>query len=492
MELTKSEKQAIEEYLARKGLPSGSALTFDDVAIPDRYSTVRSRSEIRDFRSYLTNSFHLNIPIVSSNMESVTGAEMAIALAREGGLGFLPQMVPLEARLEMIRKIKRTDCAFIEKPLTIGPEKTLHDAKCLMQETGISSLVVVDKSFRPVGILSTRDWKYEKNEKVKVRDLMGGKKKLIVMPGSVKFEKAATMLRANKVEKLPLVDKKGKLTGLITAHGLFYTMHYPRALRDDQGRFLAAASIGVGRMFEKRHLKEVELQLKEGASILLIDTARAFSVNAVEALKAIKKTFPKLPVVIGNVCTPEGAKLLFENGADAVKVNQGRGHVCRTSEMGVGIPQLTAIAKCSVIAKQYGGKIVGDGGMKNVGDMVKALAAGADVLMTGYLLVGTNESAAQTYVNRRGLPVKNYEGSASFHAQAKRITRGNLDRLRRPEGVTEEVPVVGSVAEKIEDMLNAFRSAMSYSGVRTIKELQEDVVFEKQTRAGLVEGTKGE
>lgn len=492
MELTKKEEQAIGEYLSRKGLPPNAAVTFSDVALPDRYSDVRSRSEIHDFEAELTGRMPVHIPIVSSNMESVTGAEMAIALAREGGLGFLPQMVSLEERVEMIRKIRRTDCAFIEDPLTIGPEKTLRAAKTLMEETGISSLVVTDKNSRPVGILSTRDWMYEKNENTKVRDLMGGGKKLIIAPRSVSFEKAAALLRTNKVEKLPLLDAKGKLAGLMTAHGVFYTMHHPRALRDERGKFVASASIGVGHSFEKRHLREVELQLEEGASVLLIDTARAFSVNALEALRAVKKAFPKLPVVIGNVCTPEGAKFLFENGADAVKVNQGRGHVCRTSEMGVGIPQLTAIAKCSVIAKEYGGKIVGDGGMKNVGDMVKAIVAGADVLMTGYLLVGTHESAAQMYVNRSGLPVKNYEGSASFQAQTKRVRRGNLDRLRRPEGVTEEVPVVGTVREKIDDILNAFRSAMSYSGVRTLAGLREKAIFELQTQAGLFEGTKRE
>lgn len=489
MELTKGEQEAVARYLEEKGLPAHAAVTFSDVALPDRYSTIRSRGEIKDFGAFLAPHFKLNVPIVSANMESVTGAEMALALAREGGLGFLPQMLPIENRLDMIRKIRRADCTFIEDPLTITPERTLREAKELMREYGISSLVVVDRRSRPIGMLSTRDWEYEKNESTKVRVLMGGKK-LIMARRGVSFEKAAALLKTHKVEKLPLVDAKGKLTGLITAHGLFYTMRHPRALRDEEGKFYAAASVGVGRSFEKRHLKEVELQTKEGANILLIDTARAFSVNAKEALAAVKKSFPTLPVVIGNVCTPEGAKFLFEHGADAVKVNQGRGHVCRTSEMGVGIPQLTAIAKCAAIAKRYGGRVVGDGGMKTAGDMVKAVAAGADALMTGYMLVGTHESAAHMYFNREGLPVKNYEGSASFQVQTKRIVRGNLDRLRRPEGVTEEVPVVSSVKEKLEDIMNAFRSAMSYSGVRTLDELREKAVFELQTQAGLFEGTK--
>ncbi|MBI2036812.1 MAG: IMP dehydrogenase, partial [Candidatus Liptonbacteria bacterium] len=234
---------------------------------------------------------------------------------------------------------------------------------------------------------------------------------------------------------------------------------------------------------------EVEAQAEKGIAALLIDTARACSVNTEEAVRQIKKRF-KLPLIVGNVSTALGAKYLFEWGADAVKVNQGRGHVCRTSEIGVGTPQITAIAECKAIAEKYGGSVIGDGGMKSPGDMVKALIAGADVLMTGYHFIRTRESAAPLQFNKDGLPIKIYEGSASFAAQAKRIDTGTLDRIRRPEGVAEEVVVTGTVAEELEDILNGFRSAMSYLGVRSLAELRTKGVLKLQTPAGHFEGIK--
>lgn len=487
--LTKEEQLAINEYLVRKGLPTEYHVTFSDVALPERYSTVRSRSEIDDFRATLAGSVELGIPIVSANMESVTGAEMAIALAREGGLGFIPQMLPLEDRLEIIERVRRADSAFVDDPLTITPEKTLKEAKELMERYGIYGLVVVEKG-KPIGILSTRDWRYEADETKLVRDLMGGKENLIFARKNVPLEEAKRLLRVHRIEKLPLVNGGGKLIGLLTAHGLFYKMRNPRALRDGNGRFLVAGSIGVGRTFGKQQLTEIEAQVEKGIGVLLIDTARANSINVEEALPEIKKNFPSLAVVAGNVCTPEGAKFLFELGADAVKVNQGRGEVCTTTRVGIGLPQLTTIAACSVIAQRYGKRLVADGGMKGSDDMIKALAAGADVLMTGYLLAGTEESAATAYLNNSGLIVKNYEGSASFQAQAKRVAKGTLDKLRRPEGRTREVPVTGKVADRIRDILDSFRSAMSYLGVRTLDELRRDTTFKLQTNAGLFEGTK--
>jgi IMP dehydrogenase len=249
-------------------------------------------------------------------------------------------------------------------------------------------------------------------------------------------------------------------------------------------------TIGVGKTFTKNHLKEVELQLEHGMNILLIDTARAFSSNTQEALLEVKKHYPRLTVVVGNVSTPEGAKFLFENGADVVKVNQGRGHACRTSEIGIGVPQATAIAKCSVIARNYGKTIIADGGMKLDGDYVKAIAAGADALMSGYLFIKCRESAAYTFFDSKGRPVKNYEGSASLSAQIKRMSRKNLDYARRPEGVTEEVPVIGTTHEVVSELMDAFKSSMSYQGYKTLAELREHGKFEMQSKAGLFEGVK--
>lgn len=488
--LSKKELKEINEYLESKGIPTNFAVTFSDVTLAERYSEIRSRSEINDFRARLGGKIYLDIPIASANMESVTGADLAIALEREGGMGFIPQTIPLDSRLEMIEKIKRTDSTFNASPLTIKPQQTLAQAKAVMDEYKIYSLVVVNNRNEPIGMLSTRDWRYETNMAKKVKDIMGGKDNLITANINIPFEKAAEILKQNKIEKLPLVNRQGRLAGLITAHGLFYKQHYPRATRDSKGNFLVAGSIGVGMEFTKKHANEVSKQVAAGINVLLIDTARAFSVNTKEALRFVKKNYPDLTTIVGNVCTPEGTKFLFENGADGVKVNQGRGHVCRTSEVGIGVPQLTAIAKAVAIAKNYDGTVFADGGMKNAGDMIKALAAGADIAFSGFLLVGTRESAAQLYFNKAGLPVKNYEGSASIASQAKRIAKGNLDRMRRPEGVTEEVVVTGSVHEIVTDLLDGFRSSMSYQGVRNLKELREHTKFQLQTHAGLFEGLK--
>ena len=359
-----------------------------------------------------------------------------------------------------------------------------------MNKFGIYSLVVIDKKKRPIGILSTRDWKYETDDEKMVGQLMGGRRVLYVAPRDISFVEAAKILRRQRIEKLPLVDRKERLIGLLTAHGLFYKHHYPRATRDEKGRFWKVGSIGVGREFTKRHLFEVEEQVKKGIRLLLIDTARAFSVNTQEAVRRVKERFPKLPLMVGNVSTPEGAKFLFECGADIVKVGQGPGEACRTREVGVGIPQISAIAKCAAIARLYKKAVVGDGGLKNSGDIVKALIAGADAVMLGAMLVSTEESAAQAFLNQNGIKVKIYEGSASFAAQQRRLNRSSLDRMRRPEGVAREVPVTGTVKERTEDILDGLRSAMSYFGVRSIRELCENARFELQTQAGLIEGTK--
>lgn len=490
IELTKKDQDAIAEYLSKKGLPLHIGVTFRDVYFPERYSGVRSRSEIDDFRAELAG-VTLNIPFIAANMETVVGAELAVALAREGGLAIVPQTLPLDRRLEILEQIGRADSAFIEKPLTIRPHKTLRDAKAVMGRFGVNTLIVTDGKGRPVGVLSSRDWRYETSDECLVKNLMGGGRirKLVMAPLGISFAKAADIMRKNRIEKLPLVDKRSALAGLITAHGLFYSVRHSRALRDARGQFLRVGSIGVGREFTKKHLAEVEAQAKKGIAALLIDTARACSENTREAILEIKKRY-KLPLIVGNVSTALGAKHLFEWGADVVKVNQGRGHVCRTSEVGVGTPQITAIAECKAIANLYGGQVIGDGGMKSPGDMVKAVIAGADALMTGYHFIRTRESAAPLQFSKDGLPIKIYEGSASFAAQDRRLKTGTLDHVRRPEGVAEEVVVTGTLAEQVEDLLNGFRSAMSYLGVRSVKELREEGVLALQTPAGHFEGIK--
>ncbi len=486
--LTSEEKLAIEEFFASKGLPLGLAATYNDVVLPEDYSDIRSRAEIFDFKTKLTPAIELAAPIVSANMESVMGLELAVALEREGGLAFPPQTLPIKERLDLIRRIGRVDSALIDEPLTITPTSGLKDAKELMKEFNVRSLIVVDKDKRPVGILSTRDWLYEKENGKLVRNLMT--KKVITAPLGIKFTKASEILRENKIEKLPLVQKNGKLAGLITANGLFYKSRHPRATRDLNGRFVRAGSIGVGRVFTKQHLYEVEAQLKEGISMLLIDTARAYSVNTKEAVEKIKKEFSDLPLAVGNVSTAEGAKFLFEIGADVVKVGQGPGFVCRTRAVGVGIPQLAAVAECAVIARRYRKTIIADGGIKDPGDLAKALVAGASAVMLGQMLARTEESASPEFLDDEGRPVKNYVGSASFFAQLYRYKRGDLERIRRPEGVTETVPVTCTVNELVDDLLQGLASAMAYIGARNLKELHEKGRFVSQTAEGYMEGVK--
>lgn len=487
--LTDAERLLIRDYLSSKGLPPDIAVTFDDVTLPEEYSDIRSRKEITDFSTDLiAGKVRLAIPIVSANMASVTGLNMAIALEREGGMAFLPQFLPLKERLDILEKLGRADSALIDAPLTVSPEKSLREAKKIMAKFSVHGLVAVDEVGRPVGILSQRDWFYVEDDSATVESLMT--KKVISAPKSIDFESAKKILLKNKIEKLPLIDGDGKLAGLITTNGLFYQFYHPRATRDKTGKFLRAGSVGVGYEFTRKRLREVEAQVEKGICVLLIDTARGYGVNMFEAMTAVRKAFPDLPIIAGNVSDPEGVKALFEWGASAVKVGIGPGSVCRTRQVGVGIPQITAIAAAAAIAKQYRGTIIADGGIRNPGDIAKALVAGADAVMLGKLLAQTQESAAPVFLNKDGLPVKNYYGSASFTAQAERVLSGSLDETRRPEGVTEQVSVIGTVSELIQDLLFGLSSNMSYCGKRNLWERKNSGVFVTQTRAGWLEGVK--
>lgn len=490
--LTSAEQKAINAFLRAKRLPTDTAVTFDDVALPERFSSIRSRSEVNDFSTDLiSKTLTLNIPFISANMESVTGAEMVIALEREGGLGIIPQTLSIEEKVHTLEKIKRSDCALIERPLTTTSKTSLLEAKKTMNTFGVKGLVVVDASRKPIGVLSTRDWFYEENGDRRVGELMT--KDPITAPVNISFAEAKKILRKHKIEKLPLVSKAGILAGLITAHGLLYEKHHPRALRNEKGQFIRIGSIGVSRKFSDKNLEHVAAQVELGITALLVDTARAYSINTAEAITNIKSTFPNLPLIAGNISTPEGAKFLFELGVDVVKIGQGPGEACRTREVGIGIPQLTAVASCSVIAQRYQKTVIADGGIKNPGDIVKALVAGASSVMIGFLFAGTDESSGQAYPYHSkefgtDITVKDYIGVASFVAQRERLNQNKLQHMRRPEGIKRTVPVIGPMTIRINDLLDGLRSAMSYLGVTSIQELQKEGIFTPQTRAGLIEG----
>lgn len=491
--LTPEEKEQIDTYLIQKGLPTKMNVTFADVADPEQYSNVWSRSHIQNFDSVLVSDITLKTPFVSANMESVTGVELAVAMAREGGFGFIPQTVAIEEKVEMIERIRRSNTAYIGKPLTISPGKTLKDAKEIMNKFRVYTLIVVDDSGHPIGVLSGRDWRYETDDSKRVFELLPDRQ-LIFAGDNISLNDAAEVLRVNRVEKLPLVDADGKLSGLITAHGLFYTMRHPRATRDGRGRFLAAGSIGVVKNKDLSDLpklyNEVKSQLAAGATIILIDTARACSINMWVTVEMVKRNFPGVPVIGGNVSTPEGAKFLLELGVDGVKIGQGSGSRCFTRYVGTGIPQISAIAKCSVLARKYGKTIIADGGPKTPGDFVNAIVAGANTTMSGSAFVITEESAAKTQPDKAGRKIKVYSGSASYTEQDKRLARGDLDAMRRPEGFTEQVYVIGNVRERFEDLLDGLRSALSYYGMWSLDELREKAVFELQSPAGRYEGIK--
>lgn len=495
-ELTKQEWDFMNTYLQARGLPIDRNVTFGDMPLPDLYSDVRSRAEITDFSTELYPGITLGIPFMLANMVCVADANAIVAMQREGGCGIPPQMLTLRERLDMLERVGRAQCAHIDHPLTIGPDRTLAEAKEVMR-SGIQSLVVVDETRKPIGILSTRDWRYETDEQKLVRNLMGGRGDPYTAEKDISFADAATILRKRRIEKLPLVDRKGKLVGLITAHGLFYKHHHPRATRDDKGRFLKFGSIGVGKYFTDDHMKEVEAQVRKGIRMLLIDTARAFSINTKEAIEAVKERYPKLPLIVGNTSNPAGAKALFEWGADVVKVGVGPGKACRTREVGIGLPQLSAVAKCSAMAElvRKTGRpaaIIADGGVQSPGDSAKALIAGASAIMSGRLFIGTVESAGRHYWNDEGMKVKDYVGSASFQAQHARVIKGELDRIRRAEGVVvKEVPVIGTIKEVLDQFLEGIASEMSYQGVRKLSELSTKGKFDDpQTAAGHFEGVK--
>lgn len=493
MKLTENEKERIRHFLNEKNLPQNHAVTYSDVTLPDLYSDVRSRSNIKDFSTSLTEDIELGIPLISANMESVSGADMIVAMERNGGLGIPFQGLPLRERLDILERVRRADCTLIHDPVTVPRNTKLNNARDRMEEYGIGCLIVVNDSNHPVGILSKRDWFYEPDQSRPIEELMSEDPFTIPMKDALDFESMRNLIREKKIEKLPVVDEDGTLAGLITARGLFYERHHPRAMRDQHGQFLRIGSIGVGQTFRDDHLHALEQQVEAGITALLIDTARANSVNAQEVVEGVRESYPDLTLIAGNVSTPAGVKMLCSAGVDIVKVGVGPGHACTTRKTGVGVPQLTAVAKCAAIAEKFDASIIADGGVESAGDVAKALVAGADAIMAGFLFARTHEAAAREkkkYVEELDMEitVKAYRGSASIEAQRERKQRGDLDRTRRPEGIERHVPVVGSVDEVIEELLGGLRSCMSYLGVRTARELQKKGKFIMQTGAGHAEG----
>jgi IMP dehydrogenase len=457
-------------------------LTFDDVLLLPAYSEVLP-PEV-DVRSRLTRGMPLNIPLISAAMDSVTEARAAIAMAREGGLGIIHKnMTPAEQARE-VEKVKRAESGMIIGPVTVRPMQSLREALGVMREHDISGVPVVEGD-HPVGILTARDIRFEKNLDQPVSALMT--RELVTAPPGVTNDQARELLHKHRIEKL-LVVEAGKLVGLITIKDLLQADRTPSAVKDQGGRLRVGAGIGPG----PDRVERTAALVAAGADVLVLDTAHGHTRGVIEAVRATKKTFPQIQLVAGNVATAEGTEALIDAGADAVKVGMGPGSICTTRVIaGIGVPQITAISQCSRAADRHGIPIIADGGIKYSGDVTKAIAAGASCVMIGSLFAGTDESPGDL-VLYQGRSYKAYRGMGSLGA----MRRGSKDRYGQggsadeklvPEGIEGRVPYKGSMASMIYQLLGGLRSGMGYTGCRTIDDLRTKARFCRISSQGLRE-----
>jgi IMP dehydrogenase len=462
-------------------------LTFDDVLLVPKRSPIVSRSQT-NLRTKLSRNITLNIPIISANMDTVTESGMAIALAREGGIGIIHRFMTIEDQVDEILKVKRSESVMIEQPYTIKPDLTVAEAKRAMAEYSVSGLLVEDRG-KLLGIITRRDITFENNNRLKVSELMT--KDVITAKVGLTIDQAKGILHTKRIEKLPVVDDKRHIVGLITSKDILKMEQYPYASKDKKGRLLVGAAVGV----KGDYLERTEALLEAGADVIVVDIAHGHSENAINTVHMIKKAFPDCELIAGNVATGEGSRDLIKAGVDAVKVGVGSGSICITRVVtGSGVPQLTAVIDSVKVARDYDIPIISDGGIRNSGDITKALAAGASSVMIGSLFGGTDESPGKTLV-KNGKMYKMYRGMASFYASLGRKYREagpqvvDSDDLNDyvPEGVEAMVPYNGSVVEIIRQMAGGLRSGLSYCGAKTIPEMQTNAEFIKITSAGYVE-----
>ncbi len=458
------------------------ALTYDDVLIVPRRSTLASRSEANT-KTRLTKKISLNIPIVSANMDTVTGSEMAITIARMGGIGILHRFMSIEENAEEVRKVKRAQNFLIEKPYTIDPDKTVDEAKDYIAEIGITGLLVANGDNRLQGVLSRRDFIFDNGANKKVRDIMTPREKLIVGNAYTTFEKAKEIFALHKIEKLPLVDDDNHIIGLITSDDIKLQIEYPQANKDENGRLIVGAAVGV----HGDYIERAQELAKAGVDVLVIDIAHGHSDIMFNAIEKLRDAVGDTQIIAGNIATAGAAKELCEAGVDAIKVGVGPGSICITRLVtGCGMPQLTAVMEAVKVAKQYGVPVIADGGISKSGDIVKALGAGADSVMLGSILGGTTESPG-IVMSKDGKRYKVLRGSASF-TQSHTRKRAGLESKKLkdvvPEGVESLVPYKGPVEDIVNQMTGGLRSGMSYTNSHTIPELQKNVEFVRMTGSG--------
>ncbi|WP_044747311.1 IMP dehydrogenase [Bacillus alveayuensis] len=464
---------------------SKEGLTFDDVLLIPAKSEVLPRDV--DLSVELTKTLKLNIPIISAGMDTVTEAEMAIAMARQGGLGIIHKNMSIEQQAEQVDKVKRSERGVITNPFFLTPEHQVYDAEHLMGKYRISGVPIVnnEEEQKLVGIITNRDLRFIQDYSTKISDVMT-KENLVTAPVGTTLEEAESILQKHKIEKLPLVDEQGVLKGLITIKDIEKVIEFPNSAKDMHGRLLVGAAVGVTADTMTRVQKLVEANV----DVIVVDTAHGHSKGVLDTVRKIRDTYPELNIIAGNVATAEGTRALIEAGADVVKVGIGPGSICTTRVVaGVGVPQITAIYDCATEARKHGVSIIADGGIKYSGDIVKALAAGGHAVMLGSLLAGTSESPGETEIYQ-GRRFKVYRGMGSVAAMEK----GSKDRYFQeenkkfvPEGIEGRIPYKGPLAETIYQLVGGLRAGMGYCGTKNLYELREKSQFVRMTGAGLRE-----
>lgn len=464
----------------------GEGLTFDDVLLVPRYSQVLPRDT--DLTTRLTRAVQLNIPIVSAAMDTVTEAEMAIAIAREGGIGIIHKNMTIEEQVRQVDRVKRSESGMITNPVTLTPDRTVREALELMAQYHISGIPIVDEQQRLVGIVTNRDLRFHPDIQKPVSYYMTNKQ-LITAPEGTTLEEAEQILQKYRIEKLPVVDQQGRLKGLITYKDIQKKKQYPKACKDQHGRLRVGAAVGVN----SETIDRVRALVNADVDVIVIDTAHGHSEGVLNMVRKVKEEFPSLQVIAGNIATAEAAIALIEAGADAVKVGIGPGSICTTRVVaGVGVPQITAILNVVPVAHQHDVPVIADGGIRQTGDVAKAIAAGADAVMLGNLLAGHEESPGEKIL-LEGRAYKIYRGMGSLSAMqmgsADRYFQDVEDEIAKfvPEGVEARIPFRGKVSDTIYQIIGGLRAAMGYCGCANIKELQEKTQFIRMTLAGLRE-----
>ncbi len=464
----------------------GEGLTYDDVLLVPAYSEVLPREV--NIQSKFTKNITINVPIVSAAMDTVTESRMAIAMAREGGIGVLHKNMTIEQQALKVRKVKRAESGMIMDPVTLPLESVVRDAKASMKEHSIGGIPIVDDKNKLIGIVTNRDLRFEKNDDRPIADVMTSENLVTVGEGT-SLQQAEVILQENKIEKLPVINDKDELVGLITFRDITKLTQKPIANKDQYGRLRVAAAIGV----TADAVDRAGALVNAGVDAIIIDTAHGHTKGVVGILKNVKKSFPELEVVVGNIATAEAAKYLVEAGADAVKVGIGPGSICTTRVVaGVGFPQFSAVLEVSAALKGTGVPVIADGGIRYTGDIPKALAAGADTVMLGSLLAGTKESPGETIIYE-GRKFKSYRGMGSVEA----MKQGSKDRYFQdveddikklvPEGIVGRVPYKGELVESMHQFIGGLRAGMGYCGAKDIATLKENGRFVKITSSGIHE-----